>query len=200
MKRWIFIPIAAVIAVLAIWHPAPKPALLLPASAPPRLRGHRSAPTAAAVVVYVAGAVRHPGVFRLPAGSRGQDAIARAGGFVPGADPIGVNLAELLQDGEQLTASRIGQASPHASRARSRGVKSRRKRSGPAALPAQAIDLNMADAPTLSELPGVGPTLADRIVRYRELNGAFANLDELADVAGMTDRRIQQAAPYLAIR
>ncbi|MDQ2681570.1 MAG: ComEA family DNA-binding protein [Candidatus Eremiobacteraeota bacterium] len=199
MKSWLLIPVAAVIAALAIWHPAPRPAVALTAI-PASPRPHRvTLPrSVASVVVYVVGAVKHPGVFHLPAGSRGQDAIARADGFASGADPSGVNLAEPLTDGEQVTAPLIGQATPRPSRAHGRVAARRRKSS--AAPVTQTIDLNTADTQTLSELPGVGATLADRIVRYRELNGAFANLDELADVAGMTDRRIQQISPYVSIR
>ncbi|MEO6914065.1 MAG: ComEA family DNA-binding protein [Candidatus Baltobacteraceae bacterium] len=202
MKLWIFVPIALTIAALAIWHPAPKPAALLASSsAPAHPRSHPPSASATSVVlVYVVGAVNHPGVFALAAGSRGQDAIARAGGFTSDANRAGVNLAELLQDGEQLTAPLVGEPTPRASRSRSGKAASRRKRSSLTTHPPQTIDLNTADAQTLSELPGVGATLADRIVRYRVLNGAFSNLDELADVAGMTDRRIQQAAPYLSIR
>jgi competence protein ComEA len=59
--------------------------------------------------------------------------------------------------------------------------------------------LNAADASALASLPGIGSTLAERIVQFRELNGPFASLDELADVAGMTQRRIDAIEPFVTL-
>ncbi len=62
------------------------------------------------------------------------------------------------------------------------------------------VDLNRADAETLATLPGVGPGLAERIVAFRTANGPFASPDELLDVAGFTDRRLDAVLPYVAAR
>src|SRR5207237_36254 len=69
-----------------------------------------------------------------------------------------------------------------------------------AGVPLASIDLNTADAAELARLPGLGETLAARIVAYRSQNGAFASVDELADVSGMTQRRIDAIVQYVIIR
>ena len=62
------------------------------------------------------------------------------------------------------------------------------------------VDLNTADAAQLESLPGIGPSLADRIVAYRAINGPFASVDDLLDVNGITDTRLQDISPYLVVR
>jgi competence ComEA-like helix-hairpin-helix protein len=73
----------------------------------------------------------------------------------------------------------------------------RRSTASSTAADAPAVNLNSADAQTLSELPGIGPTLAERIVEFRALNGPFASVDELADVAGITPQRLDALVPLL---
>jgi competence protein ComEA len=113
--------------------------------------------------------------------------------MLPAADRDAINLAERVTDGAEIRVPRLGESTPPpAHHARSRKTPHR-------TLPATAIDLNSADAGALSSLPGIGETLAARIVEYRGLNGPFSSLDELADVAGMTQRRIDAIAPYLRV-
>ena len=112
------------------------------------------------------------------------------------ADAASVNLAQRVTDGEEIPVPRLGEAPPAAPR-RSTARKSRATRPAP---PDRAIDLNAADAAALTSLPGIGPTLAARIVEYRRINGPFASLDELADVAGMTQSRIDAISQYLTLR
>jgi competence protein ComEA len=66
--------------------------------------------------------------------------------------------------------------------------------------PAGQIDVNTADAETLATIPGIGGGLAERIVAFREENGPFASVDELLDVAGITDRRLEAIIPYVVAR
>jgi len=129
--------------------------------------------------------------------ARAADAISRAGGLLPGADPAGVNLAAPLEDGEEIAVPHVGQKiSRNRSGAR---VRHSRKKRSTQALPPAAIDLNAADAKTLEQLPGIGAQLAERLVAYRELNGPFRSIDELADVAGMTQRHIDALTPYVVL-
>jgi competence protein ComEA len=144
--------------------------------------------------VYVVGAVRHPGLYNVSGNARVNDAIASAGGMLPAADPAAVNLAERVHDGAEIRVPRTGEAAPApARRTRPRARKTK------AIVSDATVDLNEADAQTLGSLPGIGGTLAARIVEYREVNGPFASLDELADVAGMTQRRIDTVTPYLRV-
>jgi competence protein ComEA len=154
------------------------------------------------VVVYVAGEVRHPGVYHLAAGTRVVDAVRLAGEAKPDADLIDVNLAEPLHDGAEIAVPTKGERP--ATRARiprerartTRGSRRSRKR---ATTPTTPIDLNTADANALAALPGVGAGLAERIVQFRAANGPFDSIDELADISGITDRRLEALAPYLTV-
>ena len=195
MNRALIVVAAALLAALALWHPAAAPRPVVLTTAPPPFihsktgRATRIAPSTA--IVYVAGAVVHPGLYALTEGARVDDAIRRAGGLRAGANRDAVNLAERITDGEEIRVLRTGDSAPRPTRRRS---KHKRR-----IAPQTSIDVNTADVATLSSLPGLGATLAERIVRFRGLNGPFASLDELADVAGMTQKRIDAIAPYVRL-
>lgn len=192
---------AAVVA-LALWHPAPQPAFTAPAAspaprtAPGRRFPHRSTSGSDVAVVYVAGAVRKPGLYRLPAGARAADAVAAAGGMGPSADATGVNLAQPVRDGDEILVPGIGDAPPTRSRVRARSG----RRGRTPVPPPLALDVNSAALDRLAAVPGIGRALAARIVALREADGAFSTLDELLDVSGMTQSRLERARPYLLVR
>lgn len=198
MKRLLVLGCAAVAVLLALRRPAPPAAITAaPAAVPAKpahsqhlRKGHPSAIEGAGVV-YVVGAVVHPGLYHLQQGARVNDAVERAGGLRADADPAAVNLAERISDGEEIHVLRMGETAPAPAR--------RSKRKHATAVPDAPIDLNAADAQSLASIPGIGPTLAERIVVYRRLNGPFGSLDELADVAGMTQRRIDAMAAYASV-
>jgi competence protein ComEA len=138
----------------------------------------------AGVYVHVAGAVRRPGMVRVPAGSRVAEAVARAGGPGRKADLTGVNLAARVEDGQQVVVPAAG-AVPGAAAGAGSGA-------GGAAAPAGLKpSLGTATVEQLDEIDGIGPTLAERIVEYRAENGGFASLDELQDVDGIGEKRFE---------
>jgi competence protein ComEA len=141
-------------------------------------------------VVYVAGAVTKPGLYRIGPGDRNARAVALAGGLTASADAAGINLAARAQDGDEIYVPSAGEAR-HASRS-PRGAH-RRSRTPAAA----SIDVNRATANDLARVPGVGRAIAQRIVELRQLQGPFASLDELLDVAGMTQSRLERARAFL---
>ena len=193
--------LCALLAVCGCGAP-PPPAAGFETAAPRAPTRVHAAPSPSGVVVYVAGEVVHPGVYRLGAGRRVVDALQLAGDAKPDADLVAVNLAEPLRDGAEIAVPAKGER--HIARARTpparahtpRGSRRSRKR---ATLPEAPIDLNTADATALAALPGVGAGLAERIVRFRDANGPFDSVDELADVSGITDRRLESLAPYLTV-
>jgi competence protein ComEA len=135
----------------------------------------------AVVVVDVAGAVTHPGVYELPSGSRTQAAILAAGGPVPDADLAALNLAAPLTDGQQVYVSVVG-APPRV--APPPGPSPPGSAAGAAAT-AGPVDINRATAEQLDALPGIGPATAQAIVEHREANGPFASVDQLEAVRGI---------------
>jgi competence protein ComEA len=149
------------------------------------------------IVVYVAGEVSRPGVYRLPAGTRADAAVRRAGGMTPRADPIGVNLAESLRDGEEIVVPAQGASPTVASKGTGTHRKRPRRRANVASL--RRIDLNRASADELETLPGIGPRLAERIVAFRATNGPFGALDELLDVNGVSDKLLAAIEQYVAL-
>ncbi len=140
-------------------------------------------PTTALLVVYVSGAVAAPDVYRLPAGARVIDALQAAGGLTEVADISALNLAAPVRDGEQVRVARMGEtiALPETSGA-----------SG-------LINLNRASAAELEELPGIGATLAARIVARRESQGPYRSVEELREVSGISEKLFTQIAPLVTI-
>src|SRR6478609_6571275 len=148
-------------------------------------------PTAAAVVIVdVVGQVHHPGVVRLPPGSRVLDAVAAAGGALPAADLGHVNLARPLTDGEQIVVPRPGEVLPASGAAGT---------AGGAAGAGGVVDLNAADLAALDGLPGVGPVLAQRILDWRSQHGRFSTVDELGEVSGIGDKLLAQLKPRVRV-
>lgn len=198
MLRMLLVVVAAGLVALAVWHPAPQPPLATVASSPIPERRHvaRHAPArmpAADAVVYVVGAVARPGLYHLADGARINDAVHAAGGMRADADVAAVNLAARTNDGDEIVVPMLGEATPSAYGARARSSRSRVSKTH------AIVDVNTASAQMLATVPGIGTTVAARIVQIRESDGAFATLDELLDVAGMTQTKLDRARAYLRV-
>jgi len=192
---------AAVLGLVAValWRPARAPVVQTVATAAPDQsppaegrRRHRLAGVGdgGELVVYVAGAVKRPGLYRLHEGDRDAQAVALAGGFTTAADAGGVNLAQRASDGDEVYVPALGESTGPRSE--------RRSRRRPAARPElSSVDINRSGAAALAAVPGIGRAIAERIVELRAREGNFASLDELLDVAGMTQSRLERARPYL---
>jgi len=165
-----------------------------PRAVPPSRRFARRAVSAEPSVVYVAGAVAKPGLYRLGPEARAADAVAAAGGMRSSADSGGVNLAARLRDGDEVFVPALGETPRTRTRMRARSTSGRSRTPAP---PALALDVNAAGEDQLAAVPGIGRALAARIVALREADGAFTTLDELLDVSGMTQSRLERAKPYL---
>jgi competence protein ComEA len=144
------------------------------------------------LVVYVAGEVRTPGVYRVPAGSRADAAVQQAGGMTRRGDGTAVNLAAPVRDGQQIVVPRRGAAAAAGPAAGAGGVPAGTAAPGAAgAAPAQPISLSTATAAQLDTLDGIGPTLAARIIQYRDSHGGFRSVEELRQVDGIGDKRFE---------
>jgi competence protein ComEA len=136
------------------------------------------------IVVDVGGKVRDPGIHRLPAGSRVDDALRAAGGVRPGTKTDGLNRARFLVDGEQVI---VGASAP--TPAPGTGTRAGPAGAGAGGGPVVPVSLNTATVDQLDTLPGVGPVLAQHIVDYRTQHGGFRSVDELREVNGIGERR-----------
>jgi competence protein ComEA len=179
------------LAAFALAHPPARPTIDTGASPNPMPSSRIvHAPVGESPIVYVAGAVRHPGLYRLRPGDRNARAVALAGGLTPAADAAAVNLAQRANDGDEIDVPVAGEA-PH-TRVHQRRAERRLVAPSP-----ESVDVNRAEAAQLAAVPGIGRAVAQRIVEVRRLQGSFASLDELLDVAGMTQNRLERARPYL---
>ncbi|MDQ2691392.1 MAG: helix-hairpin-helix domain-containing protein [Chloroflexota bacterium] len=135
----------------------------------------RPAPTERPLIVHITGAVPRPGVYALPKNARVQDAISAAGGFLADAEKSQINLAALVEDGEKLDVPFLEGAIPIMATP------------GPTvvAITTELININTASSAELETLPGIGPSLAQRIIEYRELNGPFVTIEDLDNVSGI---------------
>jgi competence protein ComEA len=189
-----------------------KPAPVMSAKLPPVENASTASPRSSAspaagqppgpdrpVVVSVVGLVRTPGLVTLAPGARIADALQAAGGAVDGADTIGLNMARPLGDGEQIV---VGLA-PFSGQPTALGSS---VASGSAPIPGapapasgsvkpkagEVLDLNTATVAQLDALPGVGPVTAAAIVAWRQANGKFTSVDQLADVDGIGPARLEK--------
>jgi competence protein ComEA len=160
------------------------------------------------VVVSVVGLVHKPGLVTLAPGARIADALNAAGGTMDGADTIGLNMARQLGDGEQIVVGlapasgqpkvlgssvSAGSATPGNPAAPSRTTAPTTQK------PGEVIDLNTATAQQLDTLPGIGPVTAAAIVAWREANGKFTSVDQLAEVDGIGPGRLEKLRPHVRV-
>ena len=148
------------------------------------------------ITVHVAGAVRRPGLYRLAAGSRIDDALQRAGGPRARADLTAVNLATKLEDGRQVIVPERGSGAAASAPGSGSGSAAA---GGPGSAPAAPVNLNTATLEQLDTLDGVGPGIAQRIIDYREQHGGFRNVDELGEVPGIGDKRMATLRPLVTV-
>jgi competence protein ComEA len=134
-----------------------------------------------AIYVHMAGAVRRPGLMRLPPGARVAVALERAGGPSRRADLTAVNLAAPLQDGQQIVVPARGAAAA--------GV-APLPPGAPAGAAGSKVHLSAATIEQLDGIDGIGPTLAQRIIEYRDQHGGLRSLAELAQVDGIGEKRL----------
>lgn len=145
------------------------------------------------LVVFVSGAVKQPGVFELPPGSRVEDAVKAAGGFGALADSQKLNLARLVADGEGIEVPRR-QAAVEAV-----GIPGSVTAPGAGGETGGMVRLNSATQGELESLPGIGPSLAGRILEYRSRHGAFKRIEDVQQVPGIGAGRFKQMRDRLSL-
>jgi competence protein ComEA len=153
--------------------------------------------------VQVVGAVRRPGVYQVEADVRVFQAVLEAGGFTEDADQEGVALAAALSDGCRIYVPREGEAPTlgagtpvQSSAGITEDVSAGASDGGGAAKP---VSLNAATVEQLDSLPGIGPSLAQQIITYRDSQGPFTSVDQLTEVPGIGPAKLEQLRPLVAL-
>lgn len=165
----------------AIVLPRAGPAPELTATASGEVGGTAAA---AEIFVHAAGAVRRPGVYRMPAEARVVDLLEAAGGSDSGADLSGINLAASLSDGVRVYFPRSGE-DPPAEMTVVEAPPGRLGAGSEAEVSPAPLDLNEASAAELEALPGIGPVTAAAIISHRQREGPFRSVESLQEVAGI---------------
>ncbi|MCR3921767.1 MAG: ComEA family DNA-binding protein [Firmicutes bacterium] len=158
-----------------LWLPKPTAVELTPPQGPAQ-----DEPIIKDIIVHVAGAVSQPGVYTLPEGARVFAALEAAGGVLPDADEHALNLAEPLFDGRRITVPYLGENEDIGG---STGK----------------LNINAASVTDFDQLPGIGPTKAAAIVAYRDKNGPFKTLDDLANVTGIGINTVETLRDYITL-
>ena len=147
-------------------------------------------------VIYITGAVRRPGVYRLPSESRLLQLVEAAGGLNLSADPVAVNLAAVLEDGLHVHVPEKGEepSQQYGGTVSSAQISATRGAVAPiSAVPATGtlVDINRASADELKTLKGIGTVIAGNIVDYRLKNGRFHSVEDLLHVRGIGRKKLE---------
>lgn len=157
------------------------------------------------IVVDVDGAVAHPGLYKLPADSRVQAALAAAGGLSPQADAHRINRAAKLHDGQKLYVLSQGESTPPLAASSGQGCEGQACTSAEGGVAGSApegqglVNINTANATQLTQLPGVGPAIAQKIIDYRTANGPFTSVDDLTKVPGIGAAKLAQIKSHARV-
>lgn len=142
--------------------------------------------------VYVGGEVVSPGIYTLDRGSRVAEAIDAAGGKTRRGDISPQQLGAVLQDGDQVIVPEV-RPTPRSTTTAAADASTTGERASP-------IDINSATAAELEALPEIGSKLAERIVEYRETNGQFTSVEQLAEIRGISERMVEVLRPLVTVR
>lgn len=156
------------------------------------------------LTVYVSGAVQNPDIYQLKEGSRIADALKAAGGLSEEGVTEGINLAQKINDGDQIRIP----SKTEAQEAQASGV-AKQDETGDSAKPQarvlegnaskSKININTSSVKELTQLPGVGPGTAEKIFNYRESNGKFKHIDELKKVPGIGEKKYKKLADLICV-
>ena len=145
------------------------------------------------IKVHIDGQIKNRGVVELEEGSRLVDAIEKSGGLTEEADTSNINLADILQDGEKVyiyskqeveELKSIGKLNEEIDNTTKKDNK---------------ININTATQAELEEITGIGPSLAQKIIEYRESNGKFKDIEELKNVYGIGDKKFESMKSQITI-
>lgn len=136
------------------------------------------------VMVYISGGINRPGIYEVQTGLRVLDVVNLAGGVTPNADANRINMAQVVKDGLHVSVPVVIAGSQSDSPSGSNNEK---------------ISINKASKSELDKLPGIGPAMAERIIEYRQANGAFKDLEELKKVPGIGETKYKKLVSKITL-
>jgi competence protein ComEA len=139
------------------------------------------------ITVAIEGAIEKPGTYTLLTGARLADLVSISGGFTTDANTTGLNMAGRLADGDVVLVPRHIQPTPGPD-----GQQVSTPISG-------LININIAGVGELDQLPGIGPTIAQRIIDFRDFNGPFTSIDQLSEVTGISPDMVEELRNLVTI-
>lgn len=155
------------------------------------------------VIIHITGSVKNPGIVKLKEGSRIEDAIEAAGGLTENADITKVNLAYVVEDGTKIkipSASEedIGDDDIIDSKSGDNIIIEENTVSSNNST--QTININKATEKEFETLPGIGPSLASKIIEYRNQNGKFGSIEDIKNVNGIGDSKYEKIKDLITVK
>ena len=140
------------------------------------------------ITVDVKGAVKSPGIYDLPVGSRINDAVQKAGGLTENADSKSINLAQRISDEALVYVPTKEETTSQEAHSNTSNTKENKK-----------VDLNKASLEELKQVKGLGGKRAQDIIDHRETNGKFKSVDDLKKVSGIGAKTIEKLKEYVTV-
>ena len=151
------------------------------------------------IVIHIAGEVNNPGIVRLKEGDRIEDAIEYAGGLTENADISDINLAYVLEDGIKINIPNINDENREVmtedmiDNMKENEAENKEESD-------QKININKATQTELENLKGIGPSLSNKIIEYRNENGKFKSIEEIKNVSGIGDTKYEGIKNYITVK
>lgn len=153
------------------------------------------------IVVHITGEVQKPGVVRVKQGSRIEDIIKAAGGLTENADITNVNLAYVVEDGIKIripsNEDEDLSKNEYITEDSGENIIIADESKGTSGT---IVNINTATQSEFEELPGIGPSIASRIVEYREQNGKFKKIEDIKNVTGIGDNKFENIKEYIKVK
>lgn len=152
------------------------------------------------IIIYITGAVNNGGVYTLNEDSRIADAIEKAGGLREDANIAKINLAYKLQDGMKIYIPSVNDKEDDVNKVDdTESFIIKESSSSNAQSNSQKVNINKATQTELETLPGIGPSIALKIINYRKENGKFKSIEDLKNVSGIGDNKFNQIKNYICV-
>lgn len=155
------------------------------------------------IIIYIAGAVKNEGIYELDKNSRIADSIEKAGGLTEEADIKDINLAYLLEDGMKVYIPKNSDNNELKDETNTYIAKENENtnisKNTNSDIKNGKININTATQTELETLPGIGPSIATKIISYRKENGKFTNIEDIKKVSGIGDNRYLQIKDLIKV-